>query len=80
MSEAAERIAQGVLSGPKPVRVGKTTFGVPMGSQVAHAQGERLAYVLTGGTLFVLTESGEVEIPPQLRHELASRYFGGRRT
>ena len=59
-----------------PLVVGKTRYGLPPGSKVAHAEGKPMAYVLTpDGAVHAFTSSGEVEIPEPLGELIRARYF-----
>lgn len=63
-----------------PLQVGGKCYGIPPGSLDAHAQGKRLAYVVTPDkALHAFTASGEVYgIPEPLSELVRSRYFPAR--
>ena len=66
------------LTGPKTVRAGGASYGVPQSAGVVVAAGGHLANVLYRARLHLFGARGEIEIPQAVRHALAARYFGGR--
>jgi hypothetical protein len=66
------------ISGPKQVGCGRVFYGIPEGAGAVQPK-PGLLYVLYMAKVHVFTESGEVEIPDDLRQPLASMYFGARR-
>lgn len=69
-------LPQPTISGPRVVRVGSASFGVPASAGVASAAAGKIVYVLFRARIHCFIEAGELEIPPAIRSRLASRYFG----
>jgi len=71
------RVGPPSFAGTLPLQVGRNRYGIPPGSRVAHAQGKRLAYVVTPDlALHVFMASGEVfGIPEPLAELVRRRYF-----
>ena len=71
------RVGAPSFAGTLPLQVGRKRFAIPPGSRVAHAQGKRLAYVVTPDkALHAFTASGEVYgIPEPLAELIRARYF-----
>ncbi len=67
------------LTGPKTVRAGGATYGVPQGAGVVVAADGQLAYVLYRARLHMFGGRGEIDIPTGVRSALAVHYFGARR-
>lgn len=64
------------ISGPRIVRVGSASYGVPERAGVVSVGGGALVYVLCMARVHAFIEQGELEIPAELRRSIASRYFG----
>lgn len=65
-------------AGRHPIKVGRASFGVIPGSKVAHVSeyGRPGCYVLDqDGTIVLLTESGEIDVPQRLWSAIRARYF-----
>lgn len=71
------RIGAPSFAGTLPLQVGRKRYAIPPGSRVAHAQGKRLAYVVTPDrALHAFTASGEVYgIPEPLAELIRAQYF-----
>lgn len=60
----------------RPLFVGRRRYDIPATSRAVHPSGERLAYVQdAAGRVYVLTASGEVEVPAELAQQLAAEFF-----
>ncbi|GAA3743905.1 hypothetical protein GCM10022239_19160 [Leifsonia bigeumensis] len=61
---------------PRPLWVDKRRYDIPATSRAVFPSGERLAYLLdAAGRVYVLTESGDVECPPELAERLRAEFF-----
>jgi hypothetical protein len=65
------------LGGSLRVKVGKSTFGIPQGSRVAHVNrdGRALAYVLNAGHVLCLVEAGEIPMSERMQSTIAAKVF-----
>lgn len=73
------RLESPSISGPREIRVGGTTWGIPQGAQVRLVADGALAYVMFEGKLHCLNARGEVVVPESVRRPLSSLLFGGGR-
>ena len=81
MSSPVLKLTKPTLGGRVPVKVGRTTYGMPVGVAVAHSwlHGASVTYVLEsrGGFLHCFTEAGEVgPLPEALQRMVRERLFG----
>lgn len=59
----------------RPVWVGREMFAIPRRARVVWPSGERVAVVLFEGIVWLLMETGEMEVPLDRQRILREHYF-----